>query len=79
MIVSSQFTKYQGLKFQKALLNLQVALEKSFVDIALMLTAEQETVVLFDRGLMDGSAYVEKNQWKALMDEIGVSAVQLRE
>ena len=27
MIVSSSFTKYQGLKFQKALLRLQIALE----------------------------------------------------
>jgi hypothetical protein len=28
---------------------------------------------------MDGSAYVDKTQWKGLMDEIGVSAVQLRD
>ncbi len=28
---------------------------------------------------MDGSAYVDKAQWKGLMDELGVSAVQLRD
>ncbi len=37
MIVSSSFTKYQGLKFQKALLRLQVALEQSFTELALMI------------------------------------------
>ena len=37
MIVSSSFTKYQGLKFQKALLRLQIALEQSFTELGLMI------------------------------------------
>jgi hypothetical protein len=28
---------------------------------------------------MDGSAYVDKTQWKGLMDELGVTSVQLRD
>lgn len=44
-----------------------------------MIAQVQETVILIDRGLMDGSAYVEKSQWKGLMDELGVTAVQLRD
>ena len=28
---------------------------------------------------MDGSAYVEKSQWRGLMDELGVTQVQLRD
>lgn len=79
MIVSSSFTKYQGLKFQKALLRLQIALEQSFTELALMIVQQQETVILIDRGLMDGSAYVDKTQWKGLLDELGVTAVQLRD
>ncbi len=61
MIVSSSFTKYQGLKFQKALLRLQIALEQSFTELGMMIAQVQETVILIDRGLMDGSAYVEKS------------------
>lgn len=44
-----------------------------------MIVQMQETVILIDRGLMDGSAYVDKIQWKGLMDELGISAVQLRD
>jgi hypothetical protein len=28
---------------------------------------------------MDGSAYVSKSQWQALMDDMGVSTVQIRD
>lgn len=38
---------------------------------------EKEVVMLFDRGLMDGSAYVDKSSWKGLLDELGVTVVQL--
>lgn len=61
LIVSSTFTKSQGLHFQKALMRLQIALEQSFIEIGLMLVEFNETVILIDRGLMDGSAYVDKN------------------
>lgn len=44
-----------------------------------MLVEFNETVILIDRGLMDGSAYVDKNQWKGLLDEMGVTNVQLRD
>lgn len=36
-------------------------------------------VVLIDRGLMDGSAYVSSENWQALMDDLGVNVVQLRD
>lgn len=57
MIVSSEFTEQQGLQFQKALMRLQIALEDTFVDIAQMIE-DTPVVVLIDRGLLDGSAYV---------------------
>jgi len=62
-IVSSGFTESQGLLFQKVLMKLQVALEDSFIEIGKL--AGQSTggdvVILIDRGLMDGSAYVSKS------------------
>lgn len=38
-----------------------------------------DVVILIDRGLMDGSAYVSRSQWQALMDDLGVSTVQIRD
>ena len=35
--------------------------------------------MLIDRGLLDGSAYVSKNAWQALLDELGANIVMLRE
>ena len=62
MIVSSSFTEQQGLMFQKGLMKLQTALEDSFIDIGTMVQ-NQHVVVLIDRGLLDGSAYVSKTAW----------------
>jgi len=62
MIVSSSFTEQQGLMFQKALMKLQIALEDTFIDIAQMVTGSP-VVILIDRGLLDGSAYVSKENW----------------
>ena len=78
MIVSSSFTEQQGLMFQKGLMKLQTALEDSFIDIGTMVQ-NQHVVVLIDRGLLDGSAYVSKTAWQALLDELGTSTIQLRE
>lgn len=50
------------MMFQKALMKLQIALEDTFIDIAQMVTGSP-VVVLIDRGLLDGSAYVSKENW----------------
>lgn len=79
-IVSSGFTESQGLLFQKTLIKLQVALEDSFIDIGKLGSQDgSDVVILIDRGLMDGSAYVSKTQWQALMDDLGLSVFQIRE
>jgi len=46
-------------------MKLQVALEDSFIEIGKLAGAgtQSEVVILIDRGLMDGSAYVSKSQW----------------
>ena len=62
-IVSSGFTQAQGLQFQKCLMKLQVALEDAFIEIGKLADSHQDVVILIDRGLMDGSAYVSRTQW----------------
>ena len=37
------------------------------------------SVILCDRGLMDGSAYVSDEMWLAVMDEVGMSLTQIRD
>ena len=64
--------------FQKALMRLQIALENTYVEIGQLVKTEP-VVVLIDRGLMDGSAYVSEENWQALMDDLGVNIVQLRD
>lgn len=64
--------------FQKALMKLQIALEDSFIEIAQMIT-DKEVVVLVDRGLLDGSAYVSSENWQALLDDMSCNTVMLRD
>ena len=56
-----------------------MALEDAFIEIAKIADTFNDIVVLCDRGLMDGSAYVTRSQWQALMDDLGVTIVQIRE
>jgi len=46
-----------------------MALEDIFIDIAL--NSEVKTVIICDRGVMDGKAYAEESVWQALLDETG--------
>lgn len=55
----------------------QMALEDIFIDLAL--NSEQKTVIICDRGVMDGSAYTDTNVWQALLDETAWNTIQLRD
>ena len=39
----------------------------------------QQTVILCDRGVMDGSAYMNALNWQALLDEMSLNTVILRD
>ena len=51
----------QGIGFQKALIKMQIHLEDTFESLAMI--TKEPTIMLIDRGLMDGSAYITKKQW----------------
>jgi hypothetical protein len=55
----------------------QMVLEDIFIDIAL--NSELKTVIICDRGVMDGSAYTDENVWQALLDETAWNTIQLRD
>jgi hypothetical protein len=54
-----------------------MVLEDIFIDIAL--NSELKTVIICDRGVMDGSAYTGENVWQALLDETAWNTIQLRD
>ena len=43
------------------------------------MVTDKDTVVLVDRGLLDGSAYVSAENWQALMDDMGPAEVEMLE
>ena len=49
----------------------QIALEDVFTDLAK--NENIPSVILCDRGLMDGSAYVSEELWSAVMDAVGMN------
>ena len=59
-------------------MRLQIALEDTYLDFAQMIDG-QPVVILIDRGLLDGSAYVSQNNWQALLDDLGCNIVMLRD
>ena len=59
-------------------MRMQVALEDTFLEIAQMIQ-DQQVVLLIDRGLLDGSAYVTTEIWESLMDDMGTNTVRLRD
>lgn len=50
-----------------------MALEDIFIEIAQ--TSEKHTILLFNRGVMDGAAYTDENVWQAILDEMGWSTI----
>lgn len=49
----------------------QMALEDTFSELAR--NENLPSVILCDRGLMDGQAYVSEELWSAVLDEVGLS------
>lgn len=43
------------------------------------MVTDQHVVILIDRGLLDGSAYVSRSEWQALMDDLNMSVVMMRD
>ena len=62
------------------MLETQIHLEDYFMELAYLAKDDAEdAVVLTDRGLMDGSAYMKAESWQALLDEKGLSEINLRD
>lgn len=58
---------------------MQIGLEDTFIDIAKMAGSHEDVIILVDRGLLDGSAYVNISQWNAVLDDMGLQGEILRD
>jgi AAA domain len=70
-------TPAQVSVFQASLLRTQMALEDNFLRIAS--AASRPSVLLCDRGAMDGRAYMSAEQWRAMLAENMWDPVTLRD
>jgi hypothetical protein len=77
LITTGKMHFADAVKFQMNLMKLQMALEDIFIEIAQ--TGDKHTIILFDRGVMDGAAFTDENVWQAILDETGWSTIQLRD
>eukprot|EP00004_Rigifila_ramosa_P010763 TRINITY_DN2278_c0_g1_i2.p1 TRINITY_DN2278_c0_g1~~TRINITY_DN2278_c0_g1_i2.p1 ORF type:complete len:454 (-),score=106.20 TRINITY_DN2278_c0_g1_i2:6-1367(-) len=70
-------TTAQKLAFQLRLLRLQLEMEDAFA--ALARAWQKPSVLLMDRGTMDGKAYCTREMWDLILEECGHSVVSLRD
>lgn len=77
MIEIDKLSFAEAVKFQIHLMKMQMSLEDIFIEIAL--TQDCPTILLMDRGVMNGSAHTSEKVWQAVLDETGWSTIQLRD
>jgi CYTH domain-containing protein/predicted ATPase len=70
-------TLEQFIAFETSVLETQIALEDGFLRVAA--ASDQPCVVVYDRGLLDVSAYLPDSAWRSLLDDHGWSVVALRD
>jgi len=64
-------------EFQANLLKTMMQIEKSFFDLAA--ESSRNCLVICDRGAMDASAYIAKDQWERILEATGLDEVEIRD
>lgn len=72
-------TKNQDFFYQaeRSTLAFQIEMEDQFMQMAAL--SGRDTLIVCDRGTMDISAYLQPETWQALLDEMGLNTVKLRD
>ena len=61
MIQTHKLSLQEAVRFQINVMRTQMVLEDTIIDIALQ--CDQKSVIICDRGVMDGMAYTDENVW----------------
>lgn len=58
-----------NIVFQGVIIEVQMQHEQTFVNVAKLMAENGPVVILHDRGLMDGKAYVDNHVWEAIVEQ----------
>uniref|UniRef100_A0A0A9VVL2 NadR/Ttd14 AAA domain-containing protein n=1 Tax=Lygus hesperus TaxID=30085 RepID=A0A0A9VVL2_LYGHE len=72
-----EMTADQGCKFQENLLKTMLQIENTFFELGG--TGRRNTLIICDRGAMDASAFITREQWESIMTANGWNNVELRD
>ncbi|CAD8077649.1 unnamed protein product [Paramecium sonneborni] len=79
MLDLDNYSSEGKMTFQMNLLNLQMKLEHSFNVLAMLCPANKTPVLLCDRGLMDGKAYMDQTEWYEMIGKYNLDEFQMRD
>lgn len=65
-------------KFQENLLKTMIQIENTFFDLATA-TEDRNVLVICDRGTMDASAFISRDQWEHILARAGLDEVEIRD
>uniref|UniRef100_A0A0V0G872 NadR/Ttd14 AAA domain-containing protein n=1 Tax=Triatoma dimidiata TaxID=72491 RepID=A0A0V0G872_TRIDM len=73
----SDLTEEEAFKFQENLLRTMLQIENTFFELAD--SCSRNCLIICDRGAMDASAFISKEQWEKMMSSNGWNSVELRD
>ena len=66
-----------NVSLQENLLKTMIQIENSFFDLAQ--STERNCLVICDRGAMDASAFISREQWEHILARNGLDEVEIRD
>lgn len=79
-VAFAQLDPPQAKEFQRNLLRVMISLEDTYVDLARYdISKGQRAIVICDRGAMDPSAYMPREEWLETLSDLGLNEISLRD
>lgn len=75
----SSVTLNSDIEFQSALLKNQLSKEKLFEEVARKMPNADKVLIVCDRGVMDGKAYIKPHEYEQMLKYLGLNEVELRD
>lgn len=77
MLDFAGYSQEEILSFQKVLIKVQISLEDSFFKLAQL--SKSKSVMLCDRGLLDGKAFLTDAEWDSLLKDLKFTEQEIRD
>ncbi|KAJ3220436.1 hypothetical protein HK099_004359 [Clydaea vesicula] len=79
-VIFSELSKTMAYSFQKDLITVMLSMENTYMNLA-RLSAQngRKTIVICDRGVMDPSAYIPRDEWLQSLRELNLNESDLRD